>query len=433
LASSIRTLACYRNVLILAFGNLVAMFGFSMFTPIMSFYLFDYLGMSMFIVGIFFAMFAVVRALLQPLMGRISDKIGRKKMIVPALLSYSFVGYLYSTATNTLEFISYRTIQGVSSSTLWPASEALIADTVPTQERARASGAVSMTYQVGTMFGPSLGAAVAQLWGFKEVFYVCAILALVGAIMSALFLKEPRRINREERHAEKVATQIQQDKSDSPMKSIAGGQIPVRQKPDDTSKRRNRVVGILAVTSFLLVFTFSMNDMILSILIIDYYHTTLIDFAILYAVFVLIGGISAAVGGHLADKHGKRKILTVVTVSSVFAWLSLTLASTLILLAVIMSVYVFMATMNGPAISALVADLTPPERRGRIYGFLGLFNDLGLVAGPIVGGAAFDFLRLNMGFSEFSGMQGLFMINALASLIAAIVVARGVVEPEEVY
>jgi MFS family permease len=176
-----------------------------------------------------------------------------------------------------------------------------------------------------------------------------------------------------------------------------------------------------------------MNDMILSILIIDYYHTTLIDFAILYAVFVLIGGISAAVGGHLADKHGKKKILTVVTVSSVFAWLSLTLASTLILLAVIMSTYVFMATMNGPAISALAADLTPPERRGRTYGFLGLFNDLGLVVGPIVGGAAFDFLRLTMGFSEFSGMQGLFVINALASLIAAIVVAHGVVEPETKY
>jgi MFS family permease len=98
-----------------------------------------------------------------------------------------------------------------------------------------------------------------------------------------------------------------------------------------------------------------------------------------------------------------------------------------------MSVYVFMATMNGPAISAMAADITPPGKRGSVYGLLGLSNDLGLVAGPIIGGAAFDFLRLNLGLSEFTGMQGLFIINAVASLIATLVVLHGVVEPKTKY
>jgi MFS family permease len=280
------------------------------------------------------------------------------------------------------------------------------------------------------MFGPSLGAAVAQIWGFKEVFYVCALLALIGAIVSVLFLKEPRRTSQQVLK-NKVAHQIERSTTGSQPNS-AEMKVQTEPKATDTSKKRNSVIAVLAATSFLLVLTFSMNEMILSILIIDYYHTTLIDFAVLYGVFVLIGGISAAVGGHLADKHGRKKILMVVTVSSVFIWLSLVLATTLILLAIIMSIYMFMATMNGPAISALAADLTPTGKRGSVYGFLGLFNDLGLVAGSIVGGAAFDFLRL-LGLSEFTGMQGLFIINALVSLIAAIVVTRGVVEPKTKY
>jgi MFS family permease len=95
-------------------------------------------------------------------------------------------------------------------------------------------------------------------------------------------------------------------------------ETPSKPRCEDSAKR-NRIIAVLGATSFLLVLTFSMNDMILSILVIDYYRTALIDFAVLYAVFVLIGGASAAVGGRLADKHGRKKILMLVTVTSVLA------------------------------------------------------------------------------------------------------------------
>jgi MFS family permease len=432
MARWIGAFAHHRNVTILAFGNLIAIFGYAMFNPIMSFYLFDYLKMSMFVVGLVTAVFGIVRALLQPVMGRLSDRIGRKKMIVPSLFSYALVGYLYSTAGTAMEFIGYRALQGATSSTLWPASDALVSETVPSRERARALGAVSMTYQIGTILAPSVGAIVAGIWGFKEVFYACALLALTGAVLSLVFLREPKRyLNKSlsDHSLPNGANEI--GKRYSKSVGVDGDQHapPI----DPVIRERKRVIAFLGFMTFLMLFTFSTVDMILSIFIMVYYGTTLIDFAIIYGLFSLIGGFAAIIGGALADKYGKRRLLKVVTVSCIISWSSFALANTLALLILLVCIFVFMATMNGPATLSLLSDLTPAEKRGVTFGFLGLCNDLGLVAGPIAGGIVFDFLSASLGLNMLGGMRYIFILNALISLAAAVVVIYGVKEPKAKY
>nr|MDO8133284.1 MFS transporter [Candidatus Njordarchaeum guaymaensis] len=432
MASSVKTFAHYRNVVVLAFGNMTVMFGFSMFAPIMPNYLYNILGGTMLIVGLFTSMFALVRALLQPLMGRLSDKVGRKKMIVPALFSYSFVAYLYSTATTAYEFIFYRAAQGVSSSTLWPASDALIADTIPTKDRAKALGAVSMTYQVGTVIAPFLGAMVAYVWGYKEVFYVCGLFALAGATLSLLFLREPRKITGKQ-VADNDYTETNGNKSKSSATEKGTDKMSTEQQLDSTMRVGSRVMLFLGVANLLLMFTFSMVDVMFPIFVISYFGGTLADVAIIYLVFGLVGALGAILGGSLADKYGKRRILLVGTASSIFYWLGLSLANNLALFTTVIGIFVLISGTSGPAISALVADLTPPGKRGARYGFLGLCNDFGLVFGPIVGGLLFDYLTISLGFDLFIGMQGLFMLNVVVTIIATAIVVVRVKEPKIKY
>jgi MFS family permease len=421
----------YRNIAVLALGNLIGIFGYAMFNPIMSFYLFDYLKMSMFVVGLVTAAFGIVRALLQPLMGRLSDRVGRKNVIVSSLFSYAFVGYLYSTAGTAVEFIGYRALQGATSSALWPASSAFISNTVPPQERAKALGTVSMTYQVGTIFAPSVGAVVAGVWGFKEVFYVCALLAFTGAFLGLVFLREPNtRANISVRSAKKVPIVGAVNGRNS--KSTAG-EANLQTPRVDTEVNRRRVIASLGLMMFLMLFTFSTVDMILTIFIIVYYGTTLIDFALINGLFSLIGGVAALVGGALADKYGKRKMLTVVTTSCMICWLSFAFANSLAVLILLISAFMCIATMNGPATTSLLADLTPVEKRGATFGFLGLCNDLGLTFGPIAGGIVFDFLSASLGLSLLGGMQCVFALNALISLAASLVVFCYVKEPNTRY
>jgi MFS family permease len=426
MASSIKTFLSYRNIVVLAFGNLTVMLGYGMFTPIMPVYLYNYLGATMFIVGLFTSIFALMRATLQPVMGRISDRMGRKKMIVPALFCYSIIAYMYSTATTEFEFLGYRGVQGAASSTLWPASDALIADTVPKMERAKALGAISMAYQVGDVSGFGLGALVAGLWGFTEVFYICAIFAVAGATISLLFLKEPPKVTLGE-----PATDQKLDNDPPVQKEADGGAVNKRETVSSKSGGR-RVLGFLAAMNLTIMISFSMMEVLLSIIIYNVYKGTFYQMAVVYIAFGLIGALAAVLGGSVAERFGKRKILLVSSASSIAFWFSLNLANTLLLLAIIISVFVFIITFSGPATTALVAELTPPGKRGTNYGFLGASNDLGLVIGPIMGGLFLDYLA-SIGFDLWGQMQALFILNAVFASIATALVLIGVREPKAKY
>lgn len=267
MASALKTLGHYRNVIVLAVANLVGMLGYSMFSPVMSIYLKDYIKATWLLLGLFTTTFALMRAILQPLMGRLSDRIGRKKVIVPALFAYSAIGYLYSTATTGVEFVGYRVAQGVSSSSLWPASDALVADTVPAEERGRAMGAVYSTYQVGNVLGLALGPIVAYLWGFMEIFYFTALFAFLGAILSLLFLKEPRRkIHTGENSPQ--SPQQSEDKKDRSQTATEKADSPSRQQHSFRPGAR-RIVLSIGVMNLLLNAAFAMMEFILSLLIWD--------------------------------------------------------------------------------------------------------------------------------------------------------------------
>ena len=433
MTSSFRTFLSYRNVVVLAFGNLTVMLGYGMFTPIMPLYLYNVFGATMFIVGLFTSIFGLMRAILQPVMGRVSDRIGRKKMIVPALFSYSIIAYLYSTAKTGYDFLGYRAGQGIASSTLWPSSDALIADTIPTKQRAKALGVISMAYQVGDVTGFGLGALVAGFLGFVEVFYVCALFAFAGAMISLLFLREPPLMIGKQL-VMKDGPKGVLPKDDPPDPATIGDQASneVGTKSSSSSDRR-RILVFLGAMNFSQQLSFSMLEVILSIIIVNVYLGSSVDLASVYISFGLIGAVAAVIGGSIAEKYGKRKLLLMGAFGSIGFWFCLLLTNTLLSLAAVISIFVFIIGVSGPAVMALVAELTPPGKRGKNYGYIGTTNDAGLVFGPIIGGLLLDYFMKSVGLSLLNAMQSLFLINVVFAVIAAVVVVIGVREPKAKY
>jgi MFS family permease len=432
MASSIKTFLGYRNVVVLAFGNLTVMLGYGMFTPIMPVYLYNVFGATLFIVGLFTSIFGLMRAILQPVMGRVSDRIGRKKMIVPALFSYSIIAYLYSTAKSGVDFLGYRAGQGIASSTLWPASDALIADTIPTKERARALGVISMAYQVGDVAGFGFGALVAGFLGFVEVFYICALFAFAGAVISLIFLREPPLMMAKQM-AIKGDPKSALPNDDPPNPDPVGDKALKAQVGGSSASDHKRILGFLGAMNFTEKLGFSMLEMILSIIIVNVYHGTFLDMAIVYIAFGLVGAAAAIIGGSIAEKYGKRKLLLMGALASIAFWFSLLLTNTLLSLAAVISIFVFIIGVSGPAIMALVAELTPPGKRGRNYGYIGMTNDAGLVFGPIIGGLLLDYFMKSIGLNLLSAMQTLFLFNVIFAVTAAAVAIIGVREPKAKY
>jgi MFS family permease len=431
MTSSIRTFLGYRNVVVLALANLIGMLGYTMFGPVMSIYLRDYIGATWLLLGLFTTTFALMRAILQPVMGRLSDRIGRKKAIVPALFAYSAIGYLYSTARTGVDFVGYRVAQGVSSSTLWPASDALIADTVPSRERGRALGAVSMTYQVGGVLGLAMGPMIVYLWGFMEIFYFTALFAFLGAVLSLVFLKEPKRRVAKDEHRSANSQHTKGKKDVAQAVAVKGDAVTKQQHTFRLGGRR--IMLSIGFTSLLINMAFAMMEMILSLLIWDILGGTLIELSIIWGITAVLGAVSTLIGGSFADKYSRRKIIIfVVTIASLY-WILMIFTTSLMYLAVLVFVFNFAASLVGPSIMSLVADLTPPEKRGATFGFLGTFNDTGLALGPVIAGLLLDFLQSGRGLGEFSAMQLLFLLNATITAVAVLVAVAGVKEPKTTY
>jgi MFS family permease len=296
-----------------------------------------------------------------------------------------------------------------------------------------------MTYQVGTLIAPAIGGLVAYAWGFKEVFYVCALLALTGGVASLLFLREPKKAVAKPQPSDSVSPSDENQTDPSVMNEVKE-KVSSEQQVD--FKQSRRVIRFLGLTNSLMMVTFSMIEVILPILITYYYGGTLLDVGLIYMAFGLSGALAAVIGGSLADKHGRRKILLITTTLSIMFWpafLAINVlaaffaVNALILLVVIMTLFSFVGTMGGPSVSALMADLTPPEKRGANFGFLGMCNDLGLVIGPTIGGLLVDFVNTSLNLGLLGGLQSLFIMNAFITVMAALTILIGVREPKTKY
>ncbi len=160
------------------------------------------IGLSEFQVGMVVASAALVFVVASPIWGRISDRIGRKKVIVFGLTSYGIVSILFALAlrsgldgitTTTVTFILMlvlRMTYAALGAGIQPASTAFMADMSSEKDRSAAVALIGASFGIGTILGP---AAAAGLIGFGILapLYIIAVYGLIMAGVSALLLEEP--------------------------------------------------------------------------------------------------------------------------------------------------------------------------------------------------------------------------------------------------
>jgi MFS family permease len=222
-------------------------------------------------------------------------------------------------------------------------------------------------------------------------------------------------------------------KNDPPDPVAAADQASKESDGKLSSSDHKRILAFLGAMNFTEQLGFSMLEMILSIIIVNVYLGTFLDMAVVYIAFGLVGALAAIIGGSIAEKYGKRKLLLIGAFASIAFWFFLLITNSLLSLTAVISIFVFIIGVSGPAIMALVAELTPPGKRGRNYGYIGMTNDAGLVVGPIIGGLLLDYFKNSAGLSLLGAMQTLFLVNVIFAVIAAVVALVGVREPKAKY
>jgi MFS transporter, DHA1 family, multidrug resistance protein len=135
-----------------------------------------------FLSGMVFSMTGVAALIVAPLVGRLSDTLGSRRLLVVCLSGAAVMYFLQGFTTATWQMIVLRFLLGLFSGGLMPAVNGLIARSVPREVQGRVFGLTTSAISLGNTIGPLVGGTVAATFGLKSVFPVTGVLLLLDLV-----------------------------------------------------------------------------------------------------------------------------------------------------------------------------------------------------------------------------------------------------------
>src|SRR5260221_4129800 len=164
--------------------------GFGLVIPLLPFWA-EHLGAGPAGVGLILTVYSLAQSFFTPVLGRVSDRYGRKPVIFTSLLIEA-VSFAFTALAGSLPLLLLaRFIGGLGASNIGSA-QALVADVTPPEGRARGMGMIGAAIGLGFVVGPALGGMLASV-GPALPFWVAMGLAVVNALLVMSFLPETRR------------------------------------------------------------------------------------------------------------------------------------------------------------------------------------------------------------------------------------------------
>ena len=130
--------------------------------------------------------YIVASAIAIPISGWLADKIGRKRLLVLAVIGFTIASLLCAIATSLTEMVIFRALQGVSGAFLVPLAQATLFDINPPERHARAMAMFGGGIMIGPIMGPVLGGWLTDSFNWRWVFLVNLP---VGAIATVMLLR----------------------------------------------------------------------------------------------------------------------------------------------------------------------------------------------------------------------------------------------------
>lgn len=150
------------------------------------------LGAGGFAIGLIFGAFSISRTFLIPFFGRLSDRKGRKPVIVPGMLAYAVVSLAFMESSSVTALIVIRFLQGIASAALMPVIQAYVGDISPPGREGATMGFFNLSLFCGLSLGPLVGGGIRDHFGIQATFASMALLAFVGFGLTALLLPPAR-------------------------------------------------------------------------------------------------------------------------------------------------------------------------------------------------------------------------------------------------
>jgi MFS transporter, DHA1 family, tetracycline resistance protein len=162
--------------------------GFSILIPILPFYAQHY-GASDVVIGVLFSVFAACQFIAGPIWGNVSDRIGRKRVLIISQVGATIGWTMLALAPTLVWVFIARIVEGISGGNIG-VTQAYVADRVKPEDRARAFGYVGASFSAGFVLGPAAAAILLSRFGYMVPLLLAAALQLVTLLTTIFFLPE---------------------------------------------------------------------------------------------------------------------------------------------------------------------------------------------------------------------------------------------------
>jgi MFS transporter, DHA1 family, multidrug resistance protein len=326
--------------------------------------------------GILNGITSFIAAFASPLWGRVADRRGRKLMLLRSTLAIGAFTALMGVAANIWQFFAFRALMGAFAG-FSSASIALVASQVPEGRLGFALGWLSTGQLVGSLVGPLIGGALADLTGsYRIPFYCTSAIILMSTGLVWITVRE------------RVVAPSQTRGG----RSILGGLIAVARSP-----------GLLALFFVLLMAQFGVRTVqpVVTLFVQELVGARP-DLATLSGIAFSVTGLSNVIAapflGNRSDVIGYRRVLLICLLGATLTTLPQAFADNYwVFTAQRFAVGLFIGGIL-PTANALIGRLVPRAERGTVYGITASAMFLGNSMGPLTGGAVAAALGLRWVF-----------------------------------
>ena len=359
-----------RSPLLVVFITIfIDLLGFGIIIPILPNYTKD-LGATALEVGLIAGVYSLMNFFFSPFWGTLSDRFGRKPIILISILITASSYFLFSFSnTLALVFLS-RFLAGIGSANI-STVQACVADISKPENRTKMMGIIGAAFGLGFIFGPPVGGFVKHHYGIEWVGYIAMSLCIINFVMAFFLL--PETIKEKNPEASFAL---------HPFKELRGA-------------FRKELIRDLFFINFLYITAFAAMQITIPLLWKNHYHIT--DEGIGY-IFMFIGIASASVQagmiGWLNKNFGERRLLISGAVMMMIALALVPIAPQNLFIPMLALIIILISVANGcitPTLTSLISKNSAATEQGQMLGLNMSFASLARVVGPAFGGFVYDF------------------------------------------
>ncbi|WP_415875488.1 MFS transporter [Clostridium sp.] len=325
----------------------------------------------------------VTSVIFQPIWGRVADKHGRKINLLRAGMGMGIVTTLMGAVSSVKQLLLLRLLNGVFSGFI-SMSVSLQASITPNEDAGRALGMLQTGSVAGNLIGPLIGGVLAEVFGFRTVFFLTGSLLILASVIVMIFVQE--------QHEPKEVVESNIIDNLMKLKPL----FPVFLASTVTQ------IGMMSIEP-----------------IVSIYAKTLYTgahLATIAGLVVAISGVANLIGaptlGRLGDRIGQRKVLILSFCAAVCMYIPQALAKNItVLLVGRFLLGLFIGGMI-PSLNVLVKLKAPEELQATAFGFNSASTFLGNLIGPLIGSSV----------AASYGIKDVFYITMIVLLANAIMI-----------